>query len=156
MARAKKAKAKGELVVAAQPAVNKYKPKLSILPAHERAAILDQVLDRYMNGEQVRDFAADYNCTKPPIYHALLSEREDEWRQAQTARALSRLEDATADMEKAQDGLSLARAEKVVRSAQWELERLLKRLYGVDNPQAIANVAIQINIGRKPVADKPE
>ena len=111
----------------------------------ERAQIAATVLDRYIAGEQVANIAPEYNTSDVTIYALLLREHQDAWKDIQTARALARLEraqDALATLsdrlgtETAFDALSLARIreqtkllEVKVKSAQWELERLLKRLY---------------------------
>lgn len=112
----------------------------------ERAQIAATVLDRYIAGEQVANIAPEYNTSDVTIYALLLREHQDAWKDIQTARALARLEraqDALATLsdrldsaETALDALSLARIreqtkllEVKVKSAQWELERLLKRLY---------------------------
>jgi len=50
---------------------------------------------------------------------------------AQTARALARLERSQRELEVATDALSLARARETLRGAQWELERLLNKIFGV-------------------------
>jgi hypothetical protein len=105
---------------------------LSSLTPEQRAQISSAVLDRYINGEQVADMATEYNLSDVSIYALLLRERESDWGDIQTARALARLERAQNGLEVARDALSLARARELVRSAQWELERLLKRLYGQD------------------------
>lgn len=122
------------------------KRPLHQLTEAERATIAHAVLDRYINGEQVADIAPSFDVSDVTIYALLLREHQDAWKDIQTARALARLEraqDALATLsdrldsaETAFDALSLARIreqtkllEVKVKSAQWELERLLKRLY---------------------------
>jgi len=95
----------------------------------ERQSIANSVLDRYINGEQVAKIAPDHNVSDVTIYALLLRENQEAWKDVQTARALARLERAQDDLATAPDALSLARARELVRSAQWELERLLNRLY---------------------------
>lgn len=89
--------------------------------------------------------APEYGVSDVTIYALLLREREDDWKEVQRARALARLERAQGEMETAPDVLSLARARERVRSAQWELERLMRRLYGQDAPAHVGS-AVQINI----------
>src|SRR5688500_18609535 len=121
------------------------KRPLANLPAERRAEIAQSVLTRYINGEQVADMAPEYGVSDVTIYALLLRDHEDDWKEVQRARALARLEKAQSKMDTAPDALSLARAREQVRSAQWELERLLRRLYGQD--QAVgAGSAVQINI----------
>lgn len=126
-----------------KPVERKYsvaKRPLSNIPKEERAKIANAVLDRYIGGEQVAAMAAEYNTSDVTIYALILREHEDAWVDIQRARALARLERAQGDLEVAPDALSLARARELVRSAQWELERLLKRLYGQETN-------VNINIG---------
>ena len=129
--------AKKELSVAKRPMGN--------LPAERRAEIADQVLDRYMQGEQVANMASEYETSDVTIYALLLRERQDDWAAIQQARALARLERAQEQLRTAPDALSLARARELVRSAQWELERLLRRLYGQEQQMNVS--AIQVTIG---------
>lgn len=134
------------LTVAKQP--------MKALPPERRQEIARQVLDRYLLGEQVADIAIEYETSDVTIYALLLREHETEWKETQTARALAKkerlnkeVEEAKAAMRAAPDALSLARerdrakaCEILLRSAQWELERLLRRLYGQDT-----NINIQVN-----------
>ena len=128
--------------------ISKFRAKLSNLPAVERTAILDRVLDGYRDGAQVEDMQAELGVSDTAIYSALLAERIDDWSDAQKARALARLERAMRQLEVAPDALGLARARERVRAAQWELERLLKRLYGTEQAQNTGQVAISIHITR--------
>jgi len=140
------------------PAVKKdysvAKRPLGNIPAERRAEIADQVLSRYMLGEQVANIAPEYGTSDVTIYALLLREHEQAWVDIQQARALARFErcqdelsESKKEVEVAQDALSLARArekariaESQLKSAQWELERLLKRLYGQDQ-----NITVNIN-----------
>ena len=106
------------------------KRPLATLPDAERAEIARTVLERYIHGEQVSSIAGDYQTSDVTIYALLLREHEGAWADIQKARALARLERETKNLEVAGDPLSLARARELVRAAQWELERLLNRLYG--------------------------
>jgi hypothetical protein len=49
-------------------------------------------------------------------------------------------------LREAKDGLELARARELVRSAQWQLERVLSRIYG-QKQEVAPSSAVQINIG---------
>lgn len=123
------------------------KKPLANLPVERRAEIAQSVLTRYINGEQVANMAPDYGVSDVTIYALLLREHEQDWKEVQRARALARLEKAQGDMETAGDVLSLARARERVKAAQWELERLLRRLYGQDSQaEAGAGISITLNI----------
>lgn len=124
------------------------KKPLANLPAERRLEIAESVLTRYINGEQVAAMAPEYGVSDVTIYALLLREHEDDWKEVQRARALARLERSQEELKTAPDSLSLARAREQVRSAQWELERLLRRLYGQDAPAHTGQaVSININLG---------
>jgi hypothetical protein len=120
------------------------KQPLKAIAQERRNEIAGEVMGRYLMGEQVADMAIEYETSDVTIYALLLREHEGEWKEVQTARALARLErfknevvEAKDAMRVAPDALSLARerdrakaCEILMRSAQWELERLLSRLYG--------------------------
>ena len=120
------------------------KRPLSNISTDERNKIAAQVLDRYIGGEQVAAMAGEYGTSDVTIYAILLREHEEAWVDIQRARALARLERAQGDLEVAPDALSLARAREQVRSAQWELERLLRRLYGQETN---VNITIDADLG---------
>lgn len=92
--------------------------------------------------------AVQFSLSDVTCYALLLREHEAEWKEAQKARAMARLERAQHELKTAPDALSLARAREEVRAAQWELERLLRRLYGQDAPQQAQAVQININLRR--------
>ena len=124
---------------------------LGHLSVEQRAEIASQVLHRYMAGEQIADMAPEYDTSDVTLYAVLLREHQDAWKEVQTARALARLERHQQEMKDAKDALSLARGRELVRSAQWELERLLRRLYGQDQvPASLVSVHYNIGIGRNP------
>lgn len=89
--------------------------------------------------------APEYGVSDVTIYALLLRDHEDDWKEVQKARALARKERAEEKCRTAPDVLSLARAREELRSAQWELERLLRRLYGQDQVASVGS-AVQINI----------
>jgi transposase-like protein len=95
-----------------------------------RAQIAAEVLTRYAHGEQVSQMAPEFETSDVTLYALLLHDHELEWKDLQTSRALARLERENINLQTAQDPLSLARARELVRSAQWELERLLNRIFG--------------------------
>lgn len=112
------------------PRSNLAKNPLKDLPEARRAEIATQVIARYLHGEQVAAMAQEFDTSDVTLYALLLRDHESEWKDAQTARALARLERENQRLESAPDPLSLARARELVRSAQWELERLLNRIFG--------------------------
>jgi len=122
-----------------------YRVWRGIEPA-ERTQRLQTVISRFVNDEKLADIAKDIGLSHSALCMALLEYAEDDWKRAQVARAVTRLEKARSARDDASDMLNLVRARDDEKSAQWELERLLRRLYGQDAPANI-QVPIQINIG---------
>ena len=119
------------------------------------------VLLRYLSDETTKDIAQSYGVTRQALGQFLLKHSEAEWKDAQIARAIARRESeierlddiqkaiATANQEeRARLKLSLACAEKSLAAAQWDLERVCRRIYGQDVAQSVANVQININLRR--------
>lgn len=88
------------------------------------------ILARYLSDETSKDIAKSYGCTVQALSHFLILNACNEWQQAQVARAIARKDEADQSVRTAPDALELARAREQLRSAQWDLERLLSRLYG--------------------------
>ena len=106
------------------------------------------VLARVLNEESTKDIASSLGVTRSALNQWLLSTAEEEWRAAQVIRAYKRKEEAEDEMDAATDALSLARAEKRLRAAQWDLERVCRRIYGQDvTPDQLGRVSITLNIG---------
>jgi hypothetical protein len=122
------------------------KRPLSHLSPERRSEIAAQVLDRYLAGEQVAAMASEYETSDVTLYALLLREHESDWKDIQEARALARLERSQNALRTAPDALSLARTREEVRSAQWELERLCRRLYGEDRSQTNVVITPVLNI----------
>lgn len=128
----------------------------------ERSAVLDDVLERYSKDEQIVAMASDYGVSHTILYRNLIAERQEEFRQAQVARAMGHFEQAANERDQcveklrtAENQLELNRyaqllkaAESTERRSQWLLERCLPKLYGQDKAQGQAPVAIQINLRR--------
>ena len=107
-----------------------------------------EVLNRVLNEESTTDIAASYGVTRSALNQWLLSTAEEQWRATQVIRALKRKEDAEDELDTAQDVLSLARGRERLKAAQWDLERVCRRIYGTDQPPDLAGrVSITLNIG---------
>jgi hypothetical protein len=89
------------------------------------------VIERYLSDERTADIAASYGVARSRLNQWLIENAEDVWRKAQVARAVTSLETAKDQLGAAEDPLTLARAREQLRGAQWELERLYSRLFGV-------------------------
>ena len=100
-----------------------------------------QILLRYLTNETTETIAADYGVTRQALGQYLLRHAEEDWKEAQVARAIGRKEKAEDDLEAATDPLQLAKARELLKSAQWDLERVCRRIYGQDN-----NFNLNVNI----------
>lgn len=132
------------------------------------------ILQRYLSDESTKDIAKDYGVTRQALGQYLLKTAETEWREAQVARAISRKESAedsldeistkiaSADKEERDRlTLTLSLARERLKAAQWDLERVCRRIYGQDvTPDQLGRVSITLNIGgREPldvVAEQPK
>jgi hypothetical protein len=88
------------------------------------------ILQRYLAGELTSDIAKSLGVTRQGLDYHLRTHAEQDWRDAQVILAFERKHVAQEAMDVANDVLSLARAREQLKSAQWDLERLLKRLFG--------------------------
>jgi predicted DNA-binding protein YlxM (UPF0122 family) len=123
------------------------------------------ILQRYLSDESTKDIAASYGVTRQALGQYLLKHTEAEWKDAQVARAIARKEQAednleaigakieTADREQRDRlTLSLAHARETLKAAQWDLERVCRRIYGQDvSPDQLGRISITLNIGDKPL-----
>jgi hypothetical protein len=103
------------------------------------------ILERYLAEETGTEIAKSLGVTKSALSLFMLKHAEEDWKSAQFVKALKRKEDAEDLMEKADNPLDLARARETLRAAQWDLERVCRRIYGQDAPSHAAQ-AVQINI----------
>ena len=112
-----------------------------------------EVLDLYLAEKSTKEIAEGYGVTRSALNQWLLKTVEDDWKQAQVLKALKRKEDAEDAIETAPDALSLARARESLKAAQWDLERVCRRIYGTDQPPETGRVTISLNLG---VAQTPQ
>jgi transposase len=142
------------------------------VPEDRREQIAQELLAGYAQGDEVAEMAKKYGVSDVTAYALLIRDHEGEWKQAQESRAVVRRDKATKDLQslreqlwKAEgsieeqkqplDLLSLARireqvklAEIQAKRAEWELERVFKRIYGQDaGPAAGSGLHISLNFG---------
>lgn len=126
--------------------------RLANLPAAELSAILDRAIQSYGEGESIYRIAHGLGVEHTTLYRQLVKHRETDWRDAKVSRALAELESAEDDLKTAPDALALTRARERCRAAQWQLERLMRRIYGHDvQADSAGRVSITLNIGREPL-----
>ena len=87
------------------------------------------VLERYLGGETTTQIAASLGVTRQGLGWWMRKHAEDDWKDPQVILAFERKERAEDALSAANDALSLARAREQLRGAQWELERVLSRIY---------------------------
>jgi len=92
-----------------------------------------EILERYMSDESTGDIAGFYGITRQALSQYMLRHAEDAWKEVQAARAIARKEAAEDEIETAQDPLQLAKAREKLKAAQWDLERICRRIYGQDH-----------------------
>jgi hypothetical protein len=110
------------------------------------------VLERVLNEESTKDIAASLGVTRSALNQWLLATAEQEWRAAQVIRAYRRKEEAEDEMDTATDTLSLARARERLKAAQWDLERVCRRIYGQEvTEDQLGRISITLNIGDRPL-----
>ena len=125
--------------------------RIASLPAAELNTLLDRVIAQYGAGTSVYAIANELGVEHTTLYRHLVKHREGEWRDAKVGRALAELEEAEEALKTAPDPLALTRARERCRAAQWQLERLMRRIYGQDAPSAGQAVNININLRRQPL-----
>ena len=97
-------------------------------------AVIDTkaALERYSNGESIRQIAQSIGCSNVALYNRLLTEVPDEWKAIASSNALLHLDQAEEDLKTAPDMLSVTRARGWADIQRWKLERLLRRYFGQD------------------------
>jgi hypothetical protein len=109
----------------------------------------NDILERYLAEETSTEIAKSLGVTRSALSLFMLKNAEEQWRSAQVVKALRRKEEADELIETASNPLDLARAREKLKSAQWDLERVCRRIYGQDSvPNAGAGVQININLRR--------
>ena len=102
------------------------------------------VLERYLAEETSVEIAKSYGVTKAALSYFMLKHAEEEWKNAQVTKALIRKEKAEELMESADNPLDLARARELLKAAQWDLERVCRRIYGQDAPAQLSSIVINV------------
>jgi predicted transcriptional regulator len=114
----------------------------------------EEILARYLKEETSTQIAASLGVTKAALSYFMLKHAEAEWKDAQVVKALTRKEEAESLIETADNPLDLTRAREKLKSAQWDLERVCRRIYGQDvTPDQLGRVSITLNIGAKEPLD---
>jgi hypothetical protein len=92
--------------------------------------LIERILVRSLNGEKLRDIAPEYGVSKQALQQQIIKYAPDDWRDTQAARSMVAYEEARDRLDEPLDVVDIARVREQVRARQWELERLIPRLYG--------------------------
>lgn len=106
------------------------------------------ILERYLAGETSPQIAASYGVTKQALSLWLITKGEADWRAAQLVKAIERKDKAEDLIESASTMLDLTRGREMLKAAQWDLERVCRRIYGQDVPNVAQAVQVNINLRR--------
>jgi hypothetical protein len=99
------------------------------------------ILQRYAEGELLRDIAKDYGVSRSAVSHYIARHVPKlAWMDVRKHSMAARLEESIHEMRQAQDGVTLARAREEFNAWRWRAERELPDLYAA-RPQT----AIQVN-----------
>ena len=120
------------------------------------SALVQQALTRYENGEEIRQVCKDYGVSNVTLYKRIIAEQEEAWKEIQVARAFARKEEAEIELDTAPDMVSVARCTQRLKGAQWDLERVCRRIYGQEPAAVLGSGVIHITIGiNRSDAEKP-
>ena len=115
-------------------------------------ADLPAVVQRYLDGESLRDLAAEHGKCWKTLYHWLLAYSGDQYQEIVTKALTYRIADADLDLETASDKISIARARERCRFTRMDYERRRPREYG-QAPAAVSSVTIIVDrsCGTQPI-----
>ena len=123
------------------------KSPIASLAEPDRKALLQYVIQRAMQDKRIKDVADEIGVHRTALNAALLKYCQEDWQEAQVARAMMVVEDAEEELETAADMPAISRARERLRSAQWQLERLHRRLFGQEAPDRLGSGVVHISIG---------
>src|SRR5688572_23715431 len=119
---------------------------LKHLPIEERRHIVEHVLLQYDAGTPIKTSADKLGISDNTLYRHIVEMCPEEWRAAVISRALIRKEAAEERLEDAKDGLELSKAEKQLKSAQWDLERVFQKMYAQKQDTEASGTKITIQL----------
>ena len=112
----------------------------------------EKILEDYLAGKKTEEIAERYGVTRQGLGYWLRNNAENQWKEAQVTLAIERKEKAEDEFKAIRDEvdgadkdqrdrlqLRLSLARESLKAAQWDLERVCRRIYGDDK------VALNIN-----------
>jgi hypothetical protein len=113
-----------------------------------------KILELVVEGKRTEDIAAQLGTSKERLSFYLRKHSPEDWKEAQIIRELRRKDEAEDDIDNANDAIQLNKAIAKLKSAQWSLERVYRRVYGdVKEPEDRRPVFINIDI-RRPATER--
>ena len=109
----------------------------------EPRELVSEILSEYIDGRLIADIAKELKVSPPRLYALVLQFAEDEFKHAQAANALTELAHRQNALAASESMVEVAKNTQLIKSAQWLLEKVCRRIYGLDVPQAV----IQFNVG---------
>jgi hypothetical protein len=123
------------------------------LPANPAWFDPQKILASILEGKRTHDIAEELGVTREKLVYHLTTKAAEEWKTSQLLRDLKRKEEAEDEIDNAQDALALKKAEAKLKSAQWSLERVCRRIYGDNAPKETGeqfSIVLNIGIDRSP------
>ena len=131
------------MLVPAVEGKRKIRGHVGPLTGKDLKQVTEQVLERYSDGERVADLAEELGIKSTRLYLLLLTWAEDQYKHAQAANALKAMEESQEALKASGSMVQVARSTQLLKHYQWLLEKVCRRIYGIDAPQAV----IQFNVG---------
>ena len=125
------------------------------LPANPEWFDPQKIMAQILEGKRTHDIAQELGVTREKLVYHLTTKAAEEWKTSQLLRDLRRKEEAEDEIDSAKDVLELKKAEAKLKSAQWSLERVCRRIYGdYKEPENSTGHTIILNLGiRRPGDD---
>lgn len=106
----------------------------------------EPILELLRGGEDVEGVSRLWGISSRTLYRHLLVYAAEEFRALSALRALSRKREAEERLEGASDNVGVSKWRSLLQASQWDLERLLPKLYGVK--QEASGLQITVNLDR--------
>lgn len=104
------------------------------------------ILEELAGGLEVSDLAVKWGVPERTIYGHLLRYGPEELRAVSAAKALGRRQVCVERLEGASDNVGVSKWRALLQSAEWDLERLVPKLYGA-KPE-VGGLSIVVNVDR--------
>lgn len=111
-----------------------------------------KILLEVIDGKKTEEIAVSLGVSRDRLTFYLRTHATQDWIEAQIVRELRRKDEAEDEIDNAQDMLQLNKATQKLKSAQWSLERVYRRVYG-EVKETPTERPIQINIALRRLGD---